>query len=97
MPKGACLVNAGRGPLIDHDALLAALDAGHLRHATMDVFDEEPLPADHPYWRHPGATVTPHIASVTRPETAADALVAQILRGERGEGFLHVVDRQAGY
>jgi glyoxylate/hydroxypyruvate reductase A len=97
MPPGACLVNAGRGPLIDHDALLAALDAGHIRHATMDVFDEEPLPAGHPYWHHPRATVTPHIASVTRPETAADALVAQILRGERGEGLLHVVDRQAGY
>lgn len=94
---GACIVNAGRGPLIDHAALLAALDEGRIRHATMDVFDEEPLPPDHPYWRHPRVTVTPHIASVTRPETASEALVAQIARGERGEAFRHVVDRAKGY
>lgn len=97
MPNGAVLINAARGPLIDHDALLAALDAGRLRHATMDVFDEEPLPAGHPYWRHPRVTVTPHIASVTRPETAAEALVAQIARAERGEPLKHVVDRERGY
>jgi glyoxylate/hydroxypyruvate reductase A len=97
MPEGACLVNAGRGPLIAHDALLDALDAGAIRHATMDVFDVEPLPADHRYWRHPRVTVTPHIASVTRPETASEALIRQIARGERGEAILHVVDRDRGY
>ncbi len=97
MPEGAVLINAARGPLIDHAALIEALDAGHLRHATMDVFDEEPLPEDHPYWRHPRATVTPHIASVTRPATAAEALVGQIARAERGEPFAHVVDRGRGY
>lgn len=97
LPRDACLVNAGRGPLIDHEALLAALDAGHVRHATMDVFDVEPLPADHRYWRHPRVTVTPHIASVTRPETASEALIRQIARGERGEPFEHVVDRERGY
>ncbi|HUF55368.1 MAG TPA: glyoxylate/hydroxypyruvate reductase A [Thermohalobaculum sp.] len=97
MPEGAVLVNPARGPLIDHDALLAALDAGRLRHATMDVFDEEPLPEEHPYWRHPRVTVTPHIASATRPETAAEALVGQIARAERGEPFAHVVDRGRGY
>lgn len=97
LPEGAVLINAGRGPLIDHEALLAALDAGRIRHATMDVFDKEPLPPEHPYWRHPRVTVTPHIASGTRPETAAEALVAQIARAERGEPLLHVVDRAAGY
>lgn len=97
MPEGACIVNAGRGALIDHEALLAALDSGHIRHATMDVFDVEPLPADHPYWRHPRATVTPHIASVTRPETAAHALVARILDIRAGRPLPHVVDRSAGY
>ena len=97
MPSDACLVNAARGPLIDHGALLAALDRGRVRHATMDVFDIEPLPADDPYWRHPRVTVTPHIASVTRPETAAEALIRQIGRGERGEPFAHVVDRDLGY
>lgn len=97
LPQGACIVNAGRGPLIDHDALLAALDAGRLRHATMDVFDIEPLPAGHRYWGHPRVTVTPHIASATRPETASESLVRQIARGERGEPFTNVVDRALGY
>lgn len=97
LPDGACVVNAGRGPLIDHEALLAALDAGRLRHATMDVFDVEPLPPEHRYWTHPRVTVTPHIASVTRPETASLSLVRQIARGERGEPFTHVVDRAHGY
>lgn len=97
LPAGACIVNAGRGPLIDHDALLAALDAGRLRHATMDVFDVEPLPPGHRYWSHPRVTVTPHIASATRPETASESLVRQIARGERGEPFTNVVDRRRGY
>lgn len=97
LPAGACLVNAGRGPLIDHEALLDALDAERLSHATMDVFDVEPLPPGHRYWSHPRVTVTPHIASVTRPETASEALVRQITRGERGEPFTHVADPARGY
>lgn len=97
LPRGACIVNAGRGSLIDHDALLEALGTGHIRHATMDVFDVEPLPADHPYWRLQNVTVTPHIASVTRPETASDSLMAQIARGEAGLAFENVVDRARGY
>jgi len=97
MPLDACLVNAARGQLVDHVALLEALNAGLIRHATMDVYDVEPLPPDDPYWTHPRVTVTPHIASVTRPETASRALVAQIARHQRGEQFLHVVDRVQGY
>ncbi|MEM1277423.1 MAG: glyoxylate/hydroxypyruvate reductase A [Pseudomonadota bacterium] len=97
MPQGACLVNAGRGALIDHEALLAALNQGRIRHATMDVFDQEPLPPEHPYWAHPSVTVTPHIASVTRPGTAADSIMAQIARGEAGQGLENTVDRRLGY
>lgn len=97
MPMDACLVNPARGQLIDHTALLEALHARILRHATMDVFDTEPLPADDPYWTEPRVTVTPHIASGTRPRTASRAVVAQIARRERGEPFLHVVDRTRGY
>lgn len=97
LAPGACVINAGRGPLIDHAALLAALDDGRLGHATLDVFDEEPLPPGDPYWHHPRVTVTPHVASVTRPETASEALVAQIARGERGAPFKHVVRRDRGY
>ena len=97
LPEGAVILNPGRGPLIDDDALLAALDAGHLRHATLDVFREEPLPPEHPFWAHPRVTVTPHIASETRPETAAEVIAENIRRGEAGEPFLHLVDRAAGY
>lgn len=97
LPEGACIVNAGRGALIDHEALLETLNRGHIRHATMDVFDVEPLPADHPYWAHPRVTVTPHIASVTRPETASEAIVANILRDQSGEPMLGIVRRTLGY
>lgn len=97
LPAGAVIVNPGRGPLIDDAALLAALDTGHLGHATLDVFRVEPLPADHPFWAHPRVTVTPHIASETRPDSAAEVIAENIRRGEAGEPFLHLVDRDAGY
>lgn len=97
LPRGACIINPGRGPLIDDDALLAALNSGHIGHATLDVFRVEPLPADHPYWSNPRVTVTPHIASETRPTTAAQVIVENIRRGEAGEPYLHLVDRSLGY
>jgi glyoxylate/hydroxypyruvate reductase A len=97
MPQGAMILNPGRGPLIDDAALLAALEAGHIAHATLDTFRTEPLPADHPYWSHPKVTVTPHIASETRPPSASRAIAENIRRGEAGEPFLHLVDRSRGY
>ena len=97
MPQGAVLINPGRGSLIDDDGLLAALDRGHLAHATLDVFRTEPLPPDHPFWAHPRVTVTPHIASETRPATAARCIAQNVRRGEQGLPFLHVVDRKRGY
>lgn len=97
LPKGAVLINPGRGGLIDDAALLSALDAGHIAHATLDAFRVEPLPQDHPFWSHPRVTVTPHIASATRKETASEAIAENVRRGEAGEGFLNVVDRQLAY
>ena len=97
LARGACVINPGRGPLIDDDALLAALDSGQVGAATLDVFRTEPLPTAHPFWAHPQVTVTPHIASATRPETAAQVIAANIARGEAGQPFLHLVDRNAGY
>ena len=97
LAPGAFIVNPGRGPLIDDDALLAALDSGAVAAATLDVFRTEPLPQAHPFWAHPRVTVTPHIASTTRPDTAAQVIAKNIARGERGEPFLHLVDRSAGY
>jgi glyoxylate/hydroxypyruvate reductase A len=97
LPKGARVINPGRGPLIDDDALLAALDSGHIAHATLDVFRIEPLPADHLYWAHPNVTVTPHIAADTRAITSAQVIAENIRRGECAEPYLHLVDRDLGY
>ena len=97
LPKGAVILNPGRGALIDDDALLAALDAGHVGHATLDVFRVEPLPKDHRYWTHPRVTVTPHIAADTRPSSSSRVIAENIRRGEAGEPFLHQVDRVRGY
>lgn len=97
LPKNAAILNPGRGHLIDDTALLAALDSGAVGHATLDVFRLEPLPQDHPFWAHPLITVTPHIAAETRPASAAEVIAENIRRGEVGEAFLHLVDRQRGY
>lgn len=97
MAEGSFVINPGRGPLIDDKALLAALDSGQIAHATLDVFRTEPLPPDDPFWAHPNVTVTPHIASTTRPETAAKVIVENIKRGEAGQPFRFLVNRDRGY
>ena len=97
LPRGAVIVNPGRGALFDDDALLAALDRGDLAHATLDVFRVEPLPAGHPFWAHPRVTVTPHVAAATRTSSAVQVIAENIRRGEAGMPFLHLVDRARGY
>jgi glyoxylate/hydroxypyruvate reductase A len=97
LAPGAVLINPGRGALIDDAALLAALGSGQLSHATLDVFRTEPLPPDHPFWGHPKVTVTPHVASETRPRTASMTIAENVRRGEAGEPFLYVVDRARAY
>ncbi|MCC1480568.1 2-hydroxyacid dehydrogenase [Roseibaca sp. Y0-43] len=97
LPKGARIINPGRGSLVDDTALLAALDSGHIGGATLDVFRIEPLPPEHPYWAHPLVTVTPHIAAATRPETASQVIARNVARVEAGETLLHEVSRKAGY
>jgi len=97
LPKGAVILNPGRGPLIDDTALLAALDSDQIGHATLDVFRQEPLPQDHPFWAHPRVTVTPHIAADTRAFSASRVIAENIRRGEAGEPFLHLVSRALGY
>ncbi|RYH02144.1 glyoxylate/hydroxypyruvate reductase A [Salipiger sp. IMCC34102] len=97
LAPGAFVINPGRGPLIDDAGLLAALDSGQVAAATLDVFREEPLPADDPYWAHPKVTVTPHIASTTRAKTASTVVAQNIARVEAGKTALHLVDRRAGY
>ncbi len=97
LPKGARIINPGRGPLIDDDALLDALDREQIAHATLDVFRVEPLPQGHPYWTHPNVTVTPHIAAETRALTASQVIAENIRRAESNQPLHHLVDRSAGY
>jgi glyoxylate/hydroxypyruvate reductase len=97
LPKGAALVNVGRGPhLVDAD-LLEALNSGQLSRAILDVTEPEPLPPDHPFWAHPRIFVTPHVASMTQPESAAPILLENIRRHQRGEALRDVIDRGRGY
>jgi glyoxylate/hydroxypyruvate reductase A len=97
LPRGASVINAGRGTLIDDDALIVWLDSDASANATLDVFRIEPLPADHPFRAHPRITVTPHVASATRPETAAPEIIAQIARDLQRAPLRHVVDVTRGY
>ncbi|WEX78958.1 glyoxylate/hydroxypyruvate reductase A [Sinorhizobium numidicum] len=97
LPSGAALVHAGRGPQLDHEALLDGLDTHHLSGAVIDVTDPEPLPAGHAFWRHPKILLTPHVASVTQPETAARAVIENIKRHRAGFDPIGLVDRSRGY
>jgi glyoxylate/hydroxypyruvate reductase A len=97
LPHGAALLNVGRGGHLDQDALLEALAAGQIRNAILDVTDPEPLPPGHALWRDSRVLITPHIASMTQPETAAPVLLANLRRHMAGEALHDVVDRQRGY
>jgi glyoxylate/hydroxypyruvate reductase A len=97
LPEGSAFVNVARGAHVVEDDLLAALDSGHLRHAYLDVFRTEPLPADHPFWTHPRVTVTPHMAAPTFPPSGARFVAEQLARLEAGEPLEHLVDHDAGY
>jgi glyoxylate/hydroxypyruvate reductase len=94
---GTALINVGRGGLIVDDALIAALDAGRLRHAVLDVFRTEPLPSEHAFWSHPKVTVTPHNSSATNPATAVGQIVENVRRAMSGEQLLNPVDPAIGY
>jgi len=97
LPKDAFVINVARGGhLVDAD-LIAALDSGHLSGAVLDVFHQEPLPEGNPFWTHPKVTVTPHIAAITEPRVAAQHVVDNIRRMERGETLQNVVDLNRGY
>lgn len=91
------LVNVGRGSLIDEGALAAALWRGDLRGAVLDVFREEPLPADSPLWDAPGLVLTAHVAAHSRPADIARLFAANYNRYVAGEALHHVVDFERGY
>jgi len=97
LPAGAFLINGGRGGHQVQEDILAALESGRLAGAALDVFEPEPLPADHPFWAHPRVFMTPHAASLTSPDSAAPQVVANIQRLRRGAPLLNLVDFAAGY
>jgi glyoxylate/hydroxypyruvate reductase A len=97
LPRGAALINMGRGGHLVEGDLLEALDSGHLGGAVLDVLQQEPAPVDHPFWHHPQILLTPHIAAMTQPESAFGVLLENIRRHQRGEPMLGEIDRAQGY
>ncbi|MEY8840145.1 NAD(P)-dependent oxidoreductase, partial [Cribrihabitans sp. XS_ASV171] len=96
MKPGATLLNAGRGDLIDEEALIAALFAGRPGHAVLDVTRTEPLPQDSRLWTHPGVTITPHVSGWHLGDAMAD-VAENYRRLTEGAPLLHEVDRRRGY
>jgi glyoxylate/hydroxypyruvate reductase A len=97
LPPEASVVNLARGAHVVDADLLAALDSGRLRHAVLDVFHTEPLPASHPYWQHPRVTVLPHVAAATDPRSAAAVVAANLRAVHDGLPLQHLVRRGRGY
>jgi glyoxylate/hydroxypyruvate reductase A len=97
LPPGAYVVNASRGSILVESDLIAALEAGRLAGAALDVHVREPLPPESPIWSHDKIIVTPHIAAMPRPEVTATQLLENLQRARRGEPLKHLVDRERGY
>ena len=97
MKRGAHFFNVGRGGSVDQEALVAALRDGQIGGAGLDVTDPEPLPENDPLWRHPRVRITPHIASMTQPQTAARVVIDNLRRHAQGEALVGLVDRARGY
>ncbi|WP_342627057.1 glyoxylate/hydroxypyruvate reductase A [Nguyenibacter vanlangensis] len=97
LPRGACLINCGRGGHLVQADLLEALADGQVAQAVLDVTEPEPLPAGHPFWDHPRVMLTPHIASSSQAESGVDMVIANIRRHRNGERMVGEIDRAAGY
>jgi len=97
MKPGAFFINCGRGLQVDEDALIAALDSGHLSGACLDVFRVEPLPQDHPLWNHPKVTIWPHVSAQTSPVTAATQVYDSIMAIRKGNPPVNPVNPARGY
>ncbi|HEY3181131.1 MAG TPA: NAD(P)-dependent oxidoreductase [Casimicrobiaceae bacterium] len=97
LADGAHLINIGRGAHVVEADLLALIDEGKLSGATLDVFRDEPLPVNHPFWSCAEVAITPHIAGTTLPDQAVMQIAAKIERLERGLPVTGIVDRKRGY
>lgn len=97
LKPGAILINVARGAIIDDSALLQALDDGQLQAACLDVFRQEPLPPQHPFWQQPNILITPHVSAVTNVSTTVAQIAENYRRCQRGEPMLNLVDCERGY
>jgi glyoxylate/hydroxypyruvate reductase A len=97
LEKGAYLVNVARGAHVVEDELLALVQEGHIAGATLDVFDQEPLPAAHPFWQEPRISITPHVAALTLRGDSIRQIAEKIRAMERAEPIAGQVDRTKGY
>ncbi|MFT3758880.1 2-hydroxyacid dehydrogenase [Thauera sp.] len=97
LPRGAAFINVARGALVDQAALTELLASGHIGAATLDVFEQEPLPATDPLWCMPNVLITPHLASVAIPSSAARQIASNILRVSKGLAPENVIDPAKGY
>jgi glyoxylate/hydroxypyruvate reductase A len=97
LPRGAYLINAGRGGCQVEVDIIAALDSGQLAGAALDVFETEPLPENSPVWNHPKIYFTPHIASMVTPQTSAIHVYDNIVNYRDNQPLTHLADMQAGY
>lgn len=97
LPRGAAIVNVARGAIVDQRAMTALLANGHIGAATLDVFEREPLPSDDPLWHMPNVLITPHLASVAIPGSAAEQIADNVIRATNGEALTDRVDLRRGY
>lgn len=97
LPQGAYVINLGRGLHIVDQDLIEMLDSGHLSGASLDVFEHEPLPAEHPFWAHPAIQITPHVASLTTPISVAPQIIENYRRAINDKPLLNLVNREQGY
>jgi len=99
LPRGAIVINVGRGPIFDEDALVEALRSGHLGGASLDVFDPEPLASDSPFWEMPNVMVTPHVSGTHDRVSryTSDLFLANLQRYVEGRELLNLAGRERGY
>lgn len=97
MKEGSYLINVARGMHLVEKDLLTALETGRLAGAFLDVYREEPLPGDHPFWQHPDIMMTPHIASITNPAAAIPQVIENYRRAKNGEPLANLIDMEKGY
>jgi len=99
MKPTAVVINVGRGPVIQEEALVSALSHGRIKGAALDVFDHEPLPAGHPFYKLENVLLSPHCADHTPDwlDRAMQFFIAQFERFQKGEPLMNVVDKKLGY